>query len=426
MFVLSRLDFFIYIVWCSLKLMLSRIVFGGKRLVLISAENGNAVKMRNLLLKLKMNSVSGLQRANYAFFSDEFIKFGHIDGKDISFTAIKILNKIKVSEVEGILKYLASGMTEQTPCDQFSNLAELVFNARMGELYGFVFDPVDLDRLKLIKVLTRIIIRTDKIYECDPRECDNQYKVYRTNGGSRNVLWDPNNNNDGLCVCLVLRNRPFTFPLINLEQLYIVDRSVLFLPHEPANKFKSYRLRICNILGRGAEITLGLAKILMKSDHSSTNHANGWKYIVSLLVDPTMDDIDKVTLYGIKKYLLCDESIALIAITRFLSCSADVVRNYNGTYSAFGRGGHRYETIYDWKIDGDDFTCVGQAGIDHAEDDSLSTTSSRPQTPLPPIEPLHAHLMSLLLLTRIDKMLDSTFLHLSMHGQIQSPPHSSY
>jgi hypothetical protein len=285
---------------------------------------------------------------------------------------------------------------------------------RRFRLAGIAFrPPVEEDRLKIIRSISCIVLQTSNISESR----DEKFVFYScSDNATLTILWD-SCDDAGLCVCLFLNYRPSMPPLIKFSELYIVDSVILYLPCEPANKFKSYGLKSHNIQEKGVEFTLDLAKKLKKSDRLS-DYESEWEYI-SKLIDFNHHIL---TLRGIKRRLICSDYEALIAITRFISCRAVVSRNSNGTYSAFSGVNNIYETIYDWKIDGDDFTYVTETDVDHSEDRSLSVSDSRPQTPLPGVDPLRAHLIPLL--TRIDTILNTTLhQHLSMRGQIQSPPH---
>ena len=371
---------------------------------LANLEASYALKMRNELTKqkLKMKSVSNLQMACYVFFSDGTMKFGHVNGSNVSFTSL-IIGNMKSSLVSEYMKYLASGMGCKTPCDRFSNLAELVFKARFDDYQGFAFDPFEEDRMKLIDVISHTILKSRYI----SKKQIGRYVIYTTQFGiTRHILWNPNDEK-GLCVCLKFDNRHHIFNTVEIAQLYIVERHTLCLPLEPPNEFKSYSFGSYEIGQHGFDATIKLAELLMNNDNPSDN-ANGWYFISQLFL---YENEGEINLNGIKRYLRCDDSIALIAITKFKSCRSNVVINSNGTYSAWSDS-KRYETIYEWTVNGDDFECTSDTAIDRFLDDALSQSSSRPVSPIPPPPPnnLASHFQ---LLTRIDIILDA-YLNYSM------------
>jgi len=357
--------------------MLKTIIIPGKKnSETIAEEKSYAERMKNKLPLRDRDSWkqvpgSGHQIAQYVFFSEREIKFGHEDGKSISFSTREIKCCFNLLEIR--LKKFAGSISKKTSCDEFSNLAENMFKIFNRESSGLAFQsPIQMDRLKeMIEAVTKFILGV----ELDPLIKQTPYLIYKSGcGANRSLVWKPDLN--GQCIGLLVELEPVYLDTLSFENLFIVNRHIIYIPSENANRFRSYSF--CSHRYDAGEEGIGspddvlkLARLLFNENNPSQQH-EAWGYIFKIMKLWYASRIR-----GFAPFIPQDKiDDVLIIITKMRSRQSNVTKNTNNGFFIAINEDSLEEFVYDWVIQSSDLVLRSYHYFDHRNDGDLSEMST--------------------------------------------------
>jgi hypothetical protein len=361
--------------------MLKTIVLGEKNSETIAREKSYAEILKSNLPAFSRNSWkqvsgSGAQIAQYVFFTKTTIKFGHEDGKSTSVSTRTL--RCCFNLLENRLERFARSISKKTSCDEFSNLAEYMFKILNRDSDGLAFQcPNQMNRLKMIEAVTKFILDV----ELHPLIENKSYLIYKSSCGSNSFLvWNPNLN--GQCIGLILYLEPVYLDTLSFENLFIVNRHIIYIPSENANRFRSYSFcsrRYDNAredeIGSPEEDILTLACLLFNKENPSQQH-EAWGYIFKII-----DLWYAVRIQGFTPFIPRDKiDDVLILITKMASRKSNVIKDTRGNFIAKNEDGSE-EFVYDWELQQSDLVLRSFNYFDHKIDGTLSEISTRPSSP---------------------------------------------